>query len=131
MYKYLGDNYKKLKNIYKFIIKKHGRYIMKKIGIYIIISLLIITATLSPVIAYENEEDQLSEQSLNLRVLLAFGLINMNSLNKEIKGFVIVGYNAGETITFQPIDIKYEGFPLVITKSLFYIFCIYKEAEII
>ena len=104
---------------------------MKKIGIYIIITLLISTAIISPVIAYENEEDQITQQNQNLRLLLAIGLINVNSANKEIKGFVIVGYNAGETIMFQTINIKYEGFPLVITKSLFYIFCIYKEAEFV
>ena len=102
---------------------------MKKIGICLIITLLVSTAIISPVTAYENEQNQISRQNLNLRVLIAIGLININTVNKEIKGFVIIGYNAGETLMFETINIKYDGIPLIITKSLFYILCIYKEIE--
>lgn len=102
----------------------------KKIKIFIIISIFISTVFINPAIGYESDEILLTSQSLNLKALIAIGLINLNTQQKEINGFVIIGYNAGETITFQTINIQYQGIPFVVTKSLFFIFCIYNEADV-
>jgi hypothetical protein len=101
----------------------------KKIKITLIISILFSSFLITPVFGQELENKLSPNQNSDWKIIIAIGLINVNSQKKEINGFVVIGYNAGETITLQTINIKYDGIPFVITKSLFYIFCIYKEAD--
>lgn len=99
----------------------------KKIFICLTISILISTLISSPVTSFESNIETSSDRNLNMKALIAIGLITINTQQKEIKGFVFIGYNAREIIIFKLINIEYEGMPLVVTKTLFYIFCIYKE----
>lgn len=99
---------------------------MKKIfGILTLSSIFIISTMITPVLGYQIEEFQNDQQNIDLKLLLTIGLVTISNDEKLISGFVIIGYIGGEIITFQLINIEFEGFALPIYRSLFITVLIY------
>ena len=93
----------------------------KKLFGIVTITLFILAVSLAqPAIAEAEEENQKFQ---------GIGFIRIDSSNFEIKGFVLVGNNAGETLFFEPINIKYDGTPILVTHPLPFLFTVkYKLA---
>lgn len=103
---------------------------MKKIlGTIAIVLMLISISHVTPAIQIENE-NELEEFELKWKMLIAIGIINVSLEEKAINGFALIGFNAGEIIIFEKINIQFEGIPIVVTHSLFYTYCLYKPAEV-
>jgi hypothetical protein len=94
----------------------------KKLFGILTITIFILGISLAQPVIAEAEEENLKFQGI--------GFIRIDSSNYEIKGFVIVGNNAGEILFFKPINIKYDGTPILVTHPLPFLFTVkYKLAK--
>lgn len=88
-----------------------------------------ITVLVTPVVGTTIEEDNFNDVEIKWKLLLAIGKINYCFEDEIISGFVLIGYNAGEMLTFKRINSDYEGLPLIINNGLFFTFCYYKSID--
>ena len=94
----------------------------KKLFGILTITIFILGISLTQTAIAEAEEENIKFQGI--------GFIRIDSSKFEIKGFVIVGNNAGEVLFFKPINIKYDGTPIFVTNPVPFLFTIkYKPAE--
>jgi len=95
----------------------------KIIGIFGILMLLI-AASLNPQAIGKEENQDLD------KTLFAIGVIRIDTTSYEIKGFVLAGNNAGQTLLFEKINIKCDGPPVLVCNPLPFIFNIkYNPAD--
>jgi hypothetical protein len=96
------------------------------------ISIVLMLLCLSQVVpAMENEiekETQYEDDVLGWSLFAAVGIVNVNKQSNVIRGFVLVGFNAGEVISFQMVNIPFDGTPITLTNSIFTTICLYKVA---
>ena len=103
---------------------------MKKLlGVVGMIFFLMIPVIVTPVLGTPIEDDNLNDVEIKWKLLFAIGRINYCFEDKIISGFVLIGYNAGEMLTFEIININYEGLPMIINNGLFFTFCFYKPID--
>ena len=97
---------------------------MKKILSIAGIGFLLILITWMPSVISEWEINDVSTK------LYAFGFIRIDSHNYEINGFVLAGVNGNQVITFERIQLKYDGTPIAVTNPMPLLFIItYNPAE--
>jgi len=103
---------------------------MKKIfGSIIIVLMLISISQISMAMEAEiEEENNVEDDLLNQKLFAAIGIVNVNKQSNVIRGYVFVGYNAGEIISFEMINIAFTGNPFVITKNIITTLCLYQPA---
>ena len=103
---------------------------MKKVlGAITIVLMLISISQICPAMEAEIEEENIVEDDLlDLKLFAAIGIVNINKQSDVIRGFVLVGYNAGEIISLEMVNIPFTGNPFVITKSIFATVCFYQPA---
>jgi len=95
----------------------------KMIGIFGILMLLIVASLIPQAIGKEENQD------LD-KTLFAIGFIHIDPHSYEINGFVLFGNNAGQTLLFEKINIRYDGSPIFVSNPLPLIFNIkYNSAE--
>ena len=56
--------------------------------------------------------------------LYAIGIIRIDSDNYEINGFIFIGLNDNQVLSFEPIHLKYDGTPIFISNPLPFLFYI-------
>lgn len=88
--------------------------ILEVFGVGIIITLV----ALIPSVLGEQET-----QDFNTK-FFAIGLIRIDSHNYEINGFVFIGMNGDQVLSFDMINLKYDGTPIKITNPLPFLFYI-------
>ena len=103
---------------------------MKKIigSISVVLMLLCISQIVPAMENQIEKENELSDDVLGWSLFAAVGLVNVNKQSNIIRGFVLVGFNAGEVISFQMVNIPFEGNPIILTNSIFTTICLYKVA---
>ena len=97
-------------------------------AIAIVLMLMSISQIGTAIEADIEEEKNFEEDFLNLKLFAAIGILNINKQSNVIRGYVLVGYNAGEIISFEMVNIAFTGNPFVITKSMITTFCLYQPA---
>ena len=94
----------------------------KKLFGIVAITIFILGVSLAQPVMAQREEEK-----VNARLI---GFIRIDSAKYEIRGFVFVGNNAGELIFLKPINIKYNGKPIIVSHPLPFIYNIkYTPAE--
>ena len=93
------------------------------------VTLFIIPVLVSPVLGTPIEDDNFNERAIKWKLLLVIGWIDICFEENIISGFVLIGYNAGDILTVESININFEGLPLFINKGLFFSCCLYKPIE--
>jgi uncharacterized protein with PQ loop repeat len=88
----------------------------KIIGIFGILMLLIIASVIPQAIGKEEKTDSCD------RTLFAVGFIRIDSTNFIIKGFVVFGIDAGQTILFEKINIKCDEPPILFINAVPFVF---------
>jgi len=83
----------------------------KLIGIVAITIFILGISLVQPAMAQRQEQKYTAK-------LEAIGFIRIDSSNNEIKGFVLVGNNAGEMLFLKKINIKYDGSIIFVTHPL-------------
>lgn len=78
------------------------------------ITILILGVSLAQPVMAQREKEK-----VNARLI---GFIRIDSTKHEIKGFVLVGNNAGEFIVLKQINIKYDGTPILVSHPLPFIY---------
>jgi len=103
---------------------------MKKIlGTITIVLMLISISQISIAIDAEIEEENIVEEDLlDQKLFAAIGIVNINKQSNIIRGYVFVGYNAGEIISFEMVNIDFTGNPFVLTKNIITTLCLYQPA---
>jgi hypothetical protein len=69
----------------------------------------------------------ISEYTINdtSKTMYAFGFIRIDSTDEfEINGFVLAGINGNQVLTFERIQIKYDGSPILVIHPVPLIFII-------
>ena len=78
----------------------------KKIGSIVIV--IFLTTIIASVNASAIETSE-QEPGVYESILIGIGLVRINSFTQRIWGFVVFGFNDGEIISMQFINIKYEN----------------------
>ena len=92
---------------------------MKKLlGVLGIVLILIGSIFIIPVVGMGFEEESVDDLRIRWKILLVIGRVKVCFEDKIISGFVLIGYTAGEIITFDSINIKYDGIPLIYNNGL-------------
>jgi hypothetical protein len=94
----------------------------KLIGICLIAMFVIGITMVQPAMAKREEQKFNAE-------LKVVGFIRIDSENYVIKGFVFFGNVEGESITFEQINIKYDGRPILVTNPMPFVFSIKYNTE--
>jgi hypothetical protein len=103
---------------------------LKKIfGYFGIILILIFSIFAISAVGMEVEEENFNDLEIKWKILLVIGRVNICFDDKIISGFALIGYVAGEILTFEDLNIKYEGIPLIYNNGLFSTFLLYKPAD--
>ena len=100
---------------------------MKRIfGILGILIILFGTFTIPSSSAINEEEN---DQNFGHKILIVIcGTLDVHIAEKELYGFGIIVYNAGETNFFERYSIYYRGVPLILKGLGLSFFCIYRPA---
>jgi hypothetical protein len=97
---------------------------------FVIIGIMIIlfgTFLITPLSAISTEENN---GGFGHRILIVIcGTLDVHIAEKELYGFGIIVYTAGETNFFERYTINYRGLPLIFKGLGLSFFCIYKPAE--
>ena len=101
----------------------------KIVGIFGILLILMIATFFTPAIGLGVDQKGFENLESKWEILIVIGRINICFEEKVISGFALIGYTAGETLTFENINIEYEGLPLFVNNGLFFSFCFYKPAD--
>ena len=101
---------------------------MKKIvKIITILTLIICISQTLPALELETEESVENNETIQLKIFFAIGLIDVEFDDDTINGFVIIGYSAGEIILLKRVNIEVEGNLFVITHGLFTTLVLYRS----
>jgi len=103
---------------------------MKKVlGTIAIVMMLISISQVIPAMETEFEKENINEEDLlNLKLFAAIGIVNINKQSNVIRGYVLVGYNSGEILSFEMVNIGFQGNPITLSHSIFTTICLYEPA---
>jgi hypothetical protein len=82
----------------------------------LVVGILFTIIALMPLTIGEYEKQDLSTN------LFAIGIIRIDSHNYEINGFVLIGINGREFLSFEQIHLEYDGTPILVSNPLPFFF---------
>jgi glucose uptake protein GlcU len=116
-------------NLILIIIKKWRTNMKKVLGTIAIVMMLISISQVIPAMETEFEKENINEEDLlNLKLFAAIGIVNINKQSNVIRGYVLVGYNSGEILSFEMVNIGFQGNPITLSHSIFTTICLYEPA---
>ncbi len=99
----------------------------KTIIIFGIILILFGTILITPTSAIITDKNN---ESYGYKILIVIcGTLDVHIAEKELYGFGIIVYNAGQTHFFERYSIHYKGLPLIFKGLGLSFFCLYKVSE--